>query len=75
MRNICDKRGGINSVYPCTEYLTFGPWIYMVPQYKPESVLILGYSGGTTAAVIEVSYKDYKIQVWVRGKNPTLLGI
>ena len=61
MRNITDQKGGVNSVYPCTEYLTFGPWIYMVPQYKPESVLMLGYAGGTTAGLIRMMYGDVPI--------------
>jgi len=61
MRNICDSSGHVSSVFPATEYLTFGPWIYMVPQYKPESVLILGYAGGTTAGLIRLFYGDIPI--------------
>jgi hypothetical protein len=61
MRNICDTKGGVNSVYPCTEYLTFGPWLYMVPQYKPEDVLMLGYAGGTTAGLIRLFYGNIPI--------------
>lgn len=49
------------SVYPPTKYLTFGPWIYLVPQYKPESVLILGYAGGTVAGLIRLLYGDVPI--------------
>lgn len=56
MRNITDSQGFINSVYPCTEYLTFGPWIYMVPQYKCEDALILGYAGGTVAGLLRLFY-------------------
>lgn len=56
--NIEDRWRGLNSVYPCTEYLTFGPWIYMVPQYKPKSVLFLGYAGGTSAGLIRLLYGD-----------------
>lgn len=48
----------IDSVYPCTEYLTFGPWIYLVPQIYPKSVLMLGYSGGTVAGLIYKLYGD-----------------
>ena len=33
----------------------------MVPQYKPESVLILGYAGGTTAGLIRLLYGDVPI--------------
>jgi hypothetical protein len=51
----------MNSVTPCTTYLTFGPWIYLVPQYKPESVLILGYAGGTVAGLIRLLYGDVQI--------------
>lgn len=57
-RNITSKGGSINSIYPCTGYITFGPWIYMTPQYKPESVLMLGYAGGTTAGLIKMFYGD-----------------
>ena len=46
------------SVYPPTKYLTFGPWIYLVPQYKPKSVLMLGYAGGTAAGLIRLLYGD-----------------
>ena len=34
-----DRFGQPNSVYPCTKALTFGPWIYMVPPYKPKDEL------------------------------------
>ena len=47
MTDFLNKFGALNSVLPPTKYLTFGPWIYLVPQYKPENVLILGYAGGT----------------------------
>lgn len=56
--NIEDTWRGLNSVYPCTDYLTFGPWIYMVPQYKPKSILFLGYAGGTSAGLIRLLYGD-----------------
>ena len=46
----------LNSVEPCTEYLTFGPWIYLVPQFKPRSMLMLGYSGGTVAGLTRLLY-------------------
>ena len=59
--NIENPAGGIDSVYPCTEYLTFGPWIYLVPQYKPRSVLMLGYAGGTAAGLIRLFYGDVPI--------------
>ncbi len=49
------------SVYPPTKYLTFGVWIYMVPQYKPESVLMLGYADGTVAGLIRLLYGDVPI--------------
>jgi len=48
----------LNSVDPCTEYLTFGPWIYLVPQFKPRSVLMLGYAGGTAAGLMRLLYGD-----------------
>lgn len=56
MRNITDSQGFINSVYPPMEYLTFGPWIYMVPQYKCEDALLLGYAGGTVAGLLRTFY-------------------
>lgn len=56
-----DKFGVPNSVYPPTDYMTFGYWIYMVPQYKPKSVLMLGYAGGTTAGLIRLVYGDVPI--------------
>lgn len=55
------ENSNVNSVYPPTKYLTFGPWIYMVPQYKPESVLMLGYAGGTVAGLIRLLYGDVPI--------------
>lgn len=60
-RNIVDSTGGRNSVYPCTEGVTFHPFIYMVPQYKPKSVLMLGYAGGTVAGLIRLFYGDVPI--------------
>ena len=49
------------SVYPATKYLTFGYWIYLVPQYKPKSVLMLGYADGTVAGLIRLLYGDIEI--------------
>lgn len=46
------------SVYPPTKYLTNGVWIYMVPQFKPKSVLMLGYAAGTVAGLIRLLYGD-----------------
>ena len=46
----------MKSVYPCTDMLTLGPWIYLVPQFHPESVLILGYGDGTVAGLIRKLY-------------------
>jgi len=56
-----DRFGQPNSVYPCTKALTFGPWIYMVPPYKPKDVLILGYAGGTVAGLIKLLYGELPI--------------
>ena len=58
MRNITDSGGGRNSVYPPAEGLTFFPFIYMVPQYRPDDVLMLGYAGGTTAGLIKMLYGE-----------------
>lgn len=51
----------LNSVTPPTKYLTFAPWIYLVPQYKPKNVLLLGYAGGTVAGLIRLLYGDVPI--------------
>ena len=56
-----DKSGLMCSVYPPTTYLTFACWIYMVPQYKPKNVLMLGYAGGTVAGLIRLLYGDVPI--------------
>ena len=56
-----DKLGMVNSVYPPTDHLTFGYWIYLVPQYKPKNVLILGYAGGTVAGLIRLLYQNVSI--------------
>jgi len=56
--NILGGQGVVDSVEPCTEYLTFGPWLYLVPQFKPRSVLMLGYAGGTVAGLIRKLYGD-----------------
>jgi hypothetical protein len=59
--NIVDDLNQIHSIFPCTGYITFGPWIYMVPQYTPKSVLMLGYGGGTTAGLIRIFHGDVPI--------------
>jgi len=56
-----DDFGVPNSVDPPTKYLTFGYWIYMVPQYKPEDILMLGYAGGTVAGLVRLLYGDVPI--------------
>ena len=47
--NIQDEKGQVHSIADPTEYITFGVWIYLVPQYHPKNVLMLGSGGGTTA--------------------------
>lgn len=59
--NIQDERGQLHSVADPTLYLTFGVWLYLVPQYKPKSVLMLGYGGGTAAKYIRMFYGDVPI--------------
>lgn len=56
-----DFDNGVLSVYPPTDYLTNGVWIYLVPQFKPKNVLILGYAGGTVAGLIRLLYGDVPI--------------
>lgn len=53
---------GINySAYPPQTFLTFEYWIFMVPQYKPKSILILGYGDGTVAGLIRLIWGDVPI--------------
>lgn len=59
--NIQDELGQIHSLADPSMYLTFGSWIYLVPQYKPDSVLMLGYGGGTAAKLINMFYEDVPI--------------
>lgn len=54
--NIYDTKGRIKSNTDPTKYLTFEYWIYMVPQFKPKSLLILGVAGGTIAGLIRKIY-------------------
>lgn len=56
-----DQNSQSYSVYPPTTYLTFAYWIYMVPQYKPKNVLMLGYAEGTVAGLIRLLYGDVPI--------------
>lgn len=51
----------VDSVFPPTKFLTFGTWIYLVPQYKPKNALILGYAGGTVAGLIRLLYGELPI--------------
>lgn len=51
----------MKSVTPPTKYLTFGTWIYLVPQFKPKNVLILGYAGETVANLIRLIHGDVEI--------------
>lgn len=59
--DIKSKNGALYSVWPPTKYLTFAVWIYLVPQYRPKNVLILGYGGGTVAGLIRLLYGDVPI--------------
>lgn len=59
--NIQDERGQLHSIADPSLYLTFGVWLYLVPQYKPTSVLMLGYGGGTAAKYIRMFYGDAPI--------------
>ena len=47
--------GGVQSVWPC-EYGFSGYWSLMVPPFKPQDVLILGYGWGTVAALIRKNW-------------------
>ena len=56
-----DKHGHAHSVYPPQTFLTFEYCIYMVPQYRPKSVLMLGYANGTVAGLIRLIWGDVPI--------------
>lgn len=60
-RFLKDKKGVAYSQYPSTLYLTFDYPIYLVPQYKPQNVLMLGYGLGTAAGLIRLLYGDVPI--------------
>jgi len=75
VKNYKDRAGFVNSVYPCYKYLTFGPWIYLVPQYEPKSVLILGYGEGTTAGLIQLFYGDVPITAVDINKSKNFYGV
>lgn len=60
--HIYKNKSGISySVYPPQTFLTFEYWIFMVPQYKPKSVLMLGFAGGTVAGLIRLIWGDVPI--------------
>lgn len=59
--NVQDEAGQIHSLIDDSMYLTFGSWIYLVPQYKPDNVLMLGYGGGTAARLINRFYGEVPI--------------
>jgi len=56
-----NKFGRTYSVYPPQTFLTFEYWIYMVPQYKPKDILMLGYAGGTVAGLIRLIWGEVPI--------------
>jgi hypothetical protein len=56
--NIYDSHGNIKSNTDPVKYLTYEYWIYMVPQFKPKSVLMLGVADATTAGLIRKIYGD-----------------
>lgn len=56
-----DKNKNSYSVFPPTTYLTFAYWIFMVPQFKPKNILMLGYGGGTVAGLIRMIWGDVPI--------------
>jgi hypothetical protein len=56
-----NKNGNANSIYPPQTFLTFEYWIFMVPQYKPKNVLMLGYADGTVAGLIRLIWGDVPI--------------
>jgi hypothetical protein len=58
MREYRDSNGNILSVYPP---IKDGYWHCMVPESKPESVLMIGYGWGTTAGLIKEKYGEVPI--------------
>lgn len=61
----------IHSVEPCTAYFGLGYWSYMIPPFRPENVLILGYGAGTTAGLIR---KIYGPDVMITGVDKERIG-
>lgn len=55
------QTGNNFSAYPPQTYLTFEYWIYMVPQYKPKNILMLGFGEGTVAGLIRLIWGDVPI--------------
>lgn len=56
-----NKSGNTYSIYPPQTWLTFEYWIYCVPQYKPQSVLLLGCAGATIAGLTKLIWGDVPI--------------
>ncbi len=49
------------SVDPPTKGMALNCFVYLVPPYEPESVLMLGYAGGSVAGLIQKLYGDVPI--------------
>lgn len=53
--------GVLQSVWPPETNFGMGYWVYMVPPFKPDKTLILGYGGGTIAGLIHRVWGDVDI--------------
>jgi len=55
------RTGNTFSAFPPQTFLTFEYWIFMVPQYKPKNILMLGYAEGTVAGLIRLIWGNVPI--------------
>ena len=55
------NNGVLHSVFPAETLFGFTVWSHMVPPFKPEQTLILGYGGGTVAELMRKVWGPCKI--------------
>lgn len=56
-----EKDGIVQSVKPATYQFGRVPWSQMIPPFKPEKLLILGYCEGTIADLVRLVWGDVSI--------------
>lgn len=52
------NKGVLQSVWPPESYFGFSVWALLIPPFKPESVLLLGYGHGTVAGLMRKVWGD-----------------